>query len=225
MTIEYEFVNVDTNLATQVFVTNSLWQTPAQTCYLGPEPESQFFYTAWQYLNASQGAREYFAFGENLSIVARTVGAAAGKGSNPDATQRRSDRTSVHPGGQYLVFPGTDNIRVVRIGSMDTQAVSVVAAPSGVNPFSLAIDWHLDESRIGVTEPLSPRVTALYQAGERLLFQAVDADNPPPRQTPAELCGATGYQAPSYATKVKVAFRKQGDGKPGYTFSPPSRTP
>lgn len=221
MTIEYEFVNVDTNLATQVFVTNTRWQQPAQGCPLEPEPEARFFYTPWQFLNASQGAREYFAFGEGLAIVARTVGAADGK-SDGAAAERRSTRTPVHSGGQYLVFPGADNVRVVRLATEESEAVTVVAAPACINPFRFAIDWYLGESRIGVTEPLPPRVTALFQAGDRLMFQPTEPDTPPQRYTPADLAGATVYKAPSYARQVKVTFQKGAAGKAGYAFSPPS---
>lgn len=219
MNVEYEFVNEDTSLATQVFVTNTLWQKPAQSCNLELAPETRFFYTPWQFLNASQGAREYFAFGEGLSIVARSVGLADGKG---DGTPCRSVRTPVHPGGQYLVCPGVDTVRVVRLGTDESQNISVTAAPRGVNPYRFAIDWHLGESCIGITEPLQPRVTASIQSGERLLFQATEADQPPQRYTQADLAGATVYKAPSYATKVMVTFRKRAEGKVGYTFSPPS---
>lgn len=222
MSIEYEFVNVDTNLATQVFVTNSLWQKSARTCSPGADPAARFFYTPWQFLNASQGAREYFAFGEGLAIVARTVGMAEGNGDDAAAAQRSSARTPVHPGGQYLVFPDIDNVRVIRLGTEESQAITVVAAPSGVNPFNLAIDWHQGESRTGITVPLPPSVTALFQTGDRLLFQATEADNPPQRYTPADLAGATAYKAPTYATKVKVTFQKRGEGQVGYVFSPPS---
>lgn len=225
MSIEYEFINVDTHLATQVFVSNTLWQKPAQTCYLGPEPVAEFFYTPWQFLNASQGAREYFAFGEGLSIVARTVGTAEGQDGVAARAPSSSVVTPVHPGGQYLVFPGADKVRVVRLGVDESQAISVTAAPSAVNPFSFAIDWFLGKSRVGITEPLEPRISALYQSGERLLFQPTEADKPPQRYTQAELVGATGYKAPSYARQVKVIFEKRGEGKIGYTFSPPSVVP
>ncbi|MDO8891650.1 MAG: hypothetical protein Q8K43_08170 [Sulfurimicrobium sp.] len=218
MGIEYEFVNVDTNLATQVFVANNLWQTPAQSCHPAPEPESQFFYTPWQFLNASQGAREYFAGGENLAIVAHTVGMADGSAT----PQRRSFRMPVQPGGQYLVFPENDDLRVIRIGAQESQTITVESAPSGINPFSLAIEWYQGESRIGVIEPLPPGAAALFQAGDRLLFHDTEADNPRQRYTQADLAGATAYKAPAYARQVKVTFQKRGDGKAGYTFSPPS---
>lgn len=214
MTIEYEFINVDTDLATLVFVTNGLAQQPAQTCDRSPAPAGAFYYTPWQFLNASQGAREYFSFSEGLSVVARVADAAAVLGPSP--------LTPVFPGRRYLAFPGRDAMQVADLGESDSEAAAVVAAPTCVNPHTLAIDWYLGVARVGVTEPLHPVATAQFQAGETLLFQPASPENPPQRFTPGDLAGAVRYRAPSYALRVKTTFNRQPGSRPGYNFSPPS---
>ena len=214
MTIEYEFVNVDTNLATQVFVTNGRATQPVQNCDGTPATEGGFYYTPWQFLNASQGAREYFSFSEGMAIVARVAGTSAPLAPSP--------LTPVFPGRRYLAFPGQATMQVADLGEADSDAVAVVAAPTCVNPHALAIDWYLGSARVGLTEPLQPVTTAQFQAGETLLFQPASPENPPQRFTPAELAGAVRYRAPSYALRVKTTFSRQPGSGPSYNFSPHS---
>ncbi len=214
MTIEYEFVNVDTDLATQVFVTNGLARQPALDCDRTPVAGAAFYYTPWQFLNASQGAREYFSFGEGLAVVARAAADASPLAPSP--------LTPVFTGRRYLAFPGQGALRVVDLGPADADAAAVAAAPAGVNPHELAIDWYLGASRVGVTEPLAPAVSAQFQAGDTLLFRPASPEEPPRRLDPDDLKGAARYRAPSNALRVTAVFQNQPGVGPAYSFSPHS---
>ena len=216
MTIEYEFANLNTALATWVFVANSQDRQAAHTCDQVAVAQANFYYTPWQFLNASAGAREYFNFSGDLAVVARLAAAPS------EAAARASALTPVFPGRRYLAFAGEKAMQVVDLGEDESSAVTVVAAPSSVNPCNLSIDWYLDTSRIGITEPVLPRTIASFQAGDTLLFEPTTPGTPPPRLTPDQLTGARRYRAPKQTLRVKVVLRKQPGQDAGYSFSPPS---
>jgi len=236
MTTEYEFVNVDTYMATAVFAENLRATTPAKACVSSDDKTrtadvaaARFFYAPWQYLNASQGAREYFHSTGWLAFEAVTAPEpAAGEGEDAPAghakpSLRRSQRTPAYPGVQYLLIPGAHDIQVARSGSAaKANDIEVVSPPSGVNPFTITINWYLGENLIGVTDFLKPGVTALFQAGGKRLFMPLPPAQKKARYAPAELTDVTPYVTPANALKVMVVFQKQDEKRFVYVFSPQS---
>ncbi|HCA26866.1 MAG TPA: hypothetical protein DEP05_04375 [Betaproteobacteria bacterium] len=236
MTTEYEFVNVDTYMATEVFAENLRAANPAKACVSSDDKTAaadaaaaRFFYVPWQYLNASQGAREYFYSTGWLAFEAKAApDPAAGEedgepSGNVKPPLRRSQRIPAYPGVQYMLIPGVNDIQVAQSGSAaNANDIEVVSPPSGVNPFTVAIDWYWGENRIGVTDFLKPGVTALFQAGGKRLFMPLSPAQRKARYAPAELTGVTPYVTPANALKVMIVFQKQDEKRFVYVFSPQS---
>lgn len=217
MNTEYEFVNAGAALATQVFVGNDLAQQAVCNCDSSTASTARYSYLPWQFLNASDGAREFFVLGSGLTMVARLL--------SPAGNLAASAPMPVLADHLYLVFPGTDALCVTdlgpRDGSHDAGAAAVTAVALGLDPFALAIDWYLDDSCIGSCEPLGARQAARFRNAGTLLFRAVDPENPPARLSPQALADAATYQAASYVRKVRVTLRTTSAGLPVFEFAPP----
>ena len=172
MTTEFEFINVDVDMATLVFAENKLDKTPAtQGCDPVTIADAQFSYAPWQYLNPSQGARETFMLEGGLSVAARPVGAPA----DPDL--KPNPLTPVFPGNQYLLVPSIDGIHVAWADTLDSDSVALISPPPEVNPLTIAIDWHWGGILIGVTgcyEGMQVRQNA-EQVGKRTTSAVVAA--------------------------------------------------
>lgn len=217
MTTEFEFINVDVDMATLVFAENRLDKTPAtQGCDPAKPAKARFSYTPWQYLNPSQGARETFMLQGGLSVVARPLGTLATPGLKPDGL------APVFPGNQYLLVPSADGIHVAWVNTQDSDSVSLISPPPEVNPLTIVIDWHWGGIRIGITEPVEPNETAHFQLGKKLLFMPVTPEQEKPFYASTDLIGTTPYIPRTNVLNVMVTFQKQGDKGFIYTFSPPS---
>jgi hypothetical protein len=213
MNTKYEFINNGSALATQVFVGNDLARQAVSNCDRSAANGAGFSYRPWQFLNASAGARESFDFGSGLSIVARAA--------STDAGLAPSKPTPVLADHLYLVFPGTTALCVTDLGNGEAGSTQVTAIALGIAAFALAIDWYLDDTRIGTSEPVGSRQSARFKNDGTLLFRAVDPENPPPQLSPKELDDATAYQASSYVRKVLVTLNTGADGRPAFRFTPP----
>ncbi|MHB9119660.1 MAG: hypothetical protein ACYC2R_15520 [Burkholderiales bacterium] len=215
MTTEFEFINVDVDMATLVFAENKLDKTPAtQGCDPATIADAQFSYAPWQYLNPSQGARETFMLEGGLSVAARPVGAPA----DPDL--KPNPLTPVFPGNQYLLVPSIDGIHVAWADTLDSDSVALISPPPEVNPLTIAIDWHWGGILIGVTEPIKPNDTAAFQLGRKLLFRPVTPEQEKALYAPSDLNGATPYIPRTNVLNVMARFQMRGDKDYFYTFSP-----
>ena len=215
MNTEYEFVNEGAALATQVFVRNGLAQPAVCNCDQSAVSGACFSYSPWQFLNASVGARESFHCSEGMALVARPL--MAGTGLAP------SKLTPVLTDHHYLVFPATGGWCVTQLGhnTSGAGAAKVTATGLETGPFSLAIDWYLDNTLIGTSQPVGANQSAQFKPDGTLLFRAVDPENPPTQLAPQDLNAATPYRAAPYVRKVLVALRTRADGRPEFRFSPP----
>ncbi len=216
MNTEYEFVNDGSALATQVFVWNDCEQPAICNCDQSAVSEANFSYRPWQFLNASAGARESFYFSDGLALVVRPLGAGLAA----------SNLTPVLAGHQYLAFPAVEAWQVTDLGSniSETGGTEVTVAGLGIDPVELAIDWYLDSTLIGSSQPLDKNQSARFKHSGSLRFLAVDPENPPSCLTPQDLNAATAYQAASYVRKVLVKLSTRADGHSVFSFSPPRQT-
>ncbi len=216
MTTEFEFINVDVDMVTLVFAENRLDKTPAtQGCDPAKIADAQFSYAPWQHLNPSQGACETFILDGGLSVAARPLGV-------PAAGLTQTALTPVFPGNRYLLVPSVDGIHVAWANTLDTENVALISPPPEVNPLTIAIDWHWGGILIGVTKPIKPNETAVFQLGKKLLFKPVTPEQEKAFYAPADLAGATAYLPRTAVLNVMATFQMRGDKDFFYTFSPPS---
>lgn len=249
MGMNYTLQNINVEMATAVLVKNVLADTPTQTCGGGsgstspaagaktknpsgnataaapepgpePVPTPNFVYAAWQFLNPSPGAEEWFAYNNVLSIVIKKTF---------DSGTIQSKRTLVQVGSSYTVAIGESDITIQSLPQNGKDYVEVVTPPPSVDPFTLNVEWYLgglDPAQslcVGITQGIGPDTSAFFQPDNgTLLFLPVAANKAGMIFTPADVVQATAYQAPSYATHVQVAFQTDEAGKASYTFDPPN---
>lgn len=219
MPTHYDITHHDTDLVTQVFVTNRQATQAARTCARALAPEAKFYYLPWQTLKPSAGARECFCGPGAYGVVARLAEPAAAC-----QTVAPSALIPVQLGHCYLAFPGRHEWRVVALPHPKRSAPDaavVISAPARINALRLALDWYCGAVRIGVTEPLVALRRAGFQSDGSLLFLPTEPlQSMPQRLTPADLALATRYRAPVTAPRVGVQFGPpQGVGLPQYSFT------
>lgn len=214
MKIDYEFINRGSKESvTQVFVANRCDAHPVRQCDGSAVNGSTYRYQPWQCLTASQNASESFAFADGLAMEARIAGSGAGLAP--------SRRTPLQAGCRYLVYPGVDALYVTRLASTsDDNGVAVTAVALGLEPFALAIDWYLDNARVGTTLPLGAAQAAGFASDGTLLLRTVDPLDPMAGPEALEASALNRYRPPTSATRVRITLGGDPPRKPVFSFSP-----
>lgn len=227
MGINYTLCNINAATATAVLVKNLLAGTPTSPCGTStptptpepapePTPVPSFVYTPWQLLNPSFGATEAFAYNDTLSVVIKKSSAGSTIQSRP---------STVYPGNSYMLVVGEDDIQIVLYRQNGKHHVEIITPTPSVDPFTVDIDWRLNNLPVGTSQNIGPDTSACFQPDNgTLIFIPVAAGKAGQTFAPGDIpAQSTSYQPPGYVTQVGIELNlDEASGTPVYTFDQPN---